>query len=57
MRKLINIISLFFGFSLLMFLFMMLFQQLGIVDLQSQERMIISATTGVLLTISYFVDF
>jgi len=56
MRSLYDIVAFFFGFSLLMLIFLIGFDNLGWIDLSILEFIIISALTGLLLNICYFFD-
>jgi len=56
MRTLYDVIAFFFGFSLLMLLFLIGFHNLGLIDLNVVEFVVISVFTGLLLDICYFYD-
>ena len=56
MRGMYDIVAFFFGFSLLMLLFLIGFHNLGLIDLSVLEFIVISAFTGLLLDICYFYD-
>jgi len=56
MRTFYDAIAFFFGFSLLMLIFLTGFHHLGLIDLSIVEFVVISAFTGLLLDICYFYD-
>jgi len=56
MRTLYDVIAFFFGFSLLMLVFLIGFHNIGLIDLSVGEFIIISLFTGLLLDICYFYD-
>ena len=56
MRSLYDVVAFFFGFSLLMLIFLIGFHNFGLIDLSVIEFIVISLFTGLLLDICYFYD-